>query len=52
MKYGTGKRYIESSLAVLFIPLLATMGLSQNEMEDGRYKRAGNPPFERKVTSI
>ena len=26
MKYGTGKRSIESSLPVLFIPLLATVG--------------------------
>ena len=26
MKYGTSKRSIESSLAVLFIYLLATMG--------------------------
>ena len=26
MKYGTGERNIERSLAVLFIPLLATVG--------------------------
>lgn len=33
----------------LFLP---QWGRSQSKMEEGRYKRAGNPPFERKVTSI